>query len=605
MATTVYSHAFLVGSFNSVIKPQDLDTNVWERQIMTSQDYNELLSDYYQSLVDSMVESDNQARPSFLQSVCHYCINIDSEKNHHFTICLTKGRKEEPFNYPIYLCKLHLFFFPHDIVLVVLEIDDTGVDLDQMTLGHGSLINLKFGKTGNDEFIQKLKPLLDLVDSHDLKHLVKDGNNLKIFQIVEVEAQEPSDNLLFEIGTFIPVGAVGGTDAYSPSNTYFSKIISENSISAFYNWKALALVDSFTVLGIFGFNTWTWENLYFPLIYLRCIYEKTFCFSRNSAYRLGKAVKDISQEIADMEKYYFYNNISYNFLPEMLYDSMVKGIGLKEEREEISKQIKERAKEEETKQKEQNAQEEQRLKDREEKVKESNEKRFNNILSYATIFAVFSVAWDLCSMLKDALCIRENKNIIAWIFIGIAILFIVMLIYMIKNNIDIVGLYKKVFKTKTKSKKIIILNDTREHFALHFQKNFPGSKFYCESPEALIELAQQQFPNAFENAKPDIDGRYRISVTFPNVIGVSNVVSIEDLTEEEKAKIAIVDRQGKKVRSVKTNRENPTKKCHIILSSDWHLITMFPGELAPPLPDSPDIPDEFWDNHVFIEPISK
>ena len=105
------------------------------------------------------------------------------------------------------------------------------------------------------------------------------------------------------------------------------------------NNEEYTLVDSFTVLGVDGYNKWTWENLYFPLIYIRCIYEKTFCFSRNSAYRLGKAVDNLSKEIADMEKYYFYNNISYNFLPEMLYNFIVRGIGLKEEREEISKQI--------------------------------------------------------------------------------------------------------------------------------------------------------------------------------------------------------------------------------------------------------------------------
>lgn len=256
---------------------------------------------------------------------------------------------------------------------MVLEIDDRGVDLNLMTLGHSSLINLKFAPTGNDELKEKMKPLLDLTPQHDFKSLVKDGNNLKIFQIVEVDAETPEDNLLFEIGTFIPVGAVGGKDGFSPSKEYFDTIIKNNSISVFYNWKALALVDSFTVLGVDNYNKWTWENLYFPLIYLRCIFEKTFCFSRNSAYRLDKSVKNISREITDMEKYYFYNNISYNFLPELLYDSMVKGIGLKEEREEISNQIKEQ-------------------------VKEKEDHRQQRITIYLGAFAIFSVAWDLCSM---------------------------------------------------------------------------------------------------------------------------------------------------------------------------------------------------------------
>lgn len=152
-----------------------------------------------------------------------------------------------------------------------------------------------------------------------------------------------------------------------------------------------------------------------------------------------------------------------------------------------------------------------------------------------------------------------------------------------------------------KNKKIIISPEVREHLAIHFQQDLPGSKFYCESPEDLLEEALRLFPNVFKEAKPDYDGRIRISLTFPRDIGISNVVNVDELTDDDKERIEIVERKGKKVRSVKTSRIIPTHECQIILSNDWHLITMFPGEMAPPLPDSPDIHDEYWDNHVFIE----
>ena len=149
---------------------------------------------------------------------------------------------------------------------------------------------------------------------------------------------------------------------------------------------------------------------------------------------------------------------------------------------------------------------------------------------------------------------------------------------------------------------ICISPEVREHLDSHFQQDLPGSKFYSESPEYLLDEAMRLFPKTFREAKPDDDGRIRISLTFPREIGISNVVSVDKLTDEEREQVEIIDRNGKMVRSVKTDRVIPTRECQIILSDDWHLITMFPGEMAPPLPDSPDIHDEYWDNHVFIEP---
>lgn len=149
---------------------------------------------------------------------------------------------------------------------------------------------------------------------------------------------------------------------------------------------------------------------------------------------------------------------------------------------------------------------------------------------------------------------------------------------------------------------ICISPEVREHLDSHFQQDLPGSKFYSESPEYLLDEAMRLFPKTFREAKPDDDGRIRISLTFPREIGISNVVSVDKLTDEEKEQVEIIDRNGKMVRSVKTDRVIPTRECQIILSDDWHLITMFPGEMAPPLPDSPDIHDDYWDNHVFIEP---
>lgn len=414
MATTKYSHAFLVGSFNGELKPEQLDTNSWNLVKLTEIEYKARISDYYQSLVDSMVEAETvkQKRPAFLNGVHHYVhsfLTTDNDSGEvvgkSVSIGLTKGKDKIPFKYTFSLCNLHLYFFPLDIVLVAIEFDDSRNDLDDLTAAHLSLVNWKYKEFSNDNLDSALAPLALLLDSKDITDLVTDGNNLKIYQIVQTADAEPADDLLFEIATFSPIGAVKAIkkQALTPSEDYYNYVLQNNCVSAFYSWRALALVDSFTVLaGEKDFSVWPQINYYFPLIYLRCIFEKTYCFSRNNAYRMNRSVKNLSVELSDMEKYYFYDNITYNFLPNMLYQAMAKGLGIKEEREELAKQIKERIKQEK------------------EKDKEQEDRRRDRITLGLAIFAIFSVAWDLCSIIKDAFP-KADDNLIALILLFVAI----------------------------------------------------------------------------------------------------------------------------------------------------------------------------------------
>ncbi len=147
---------------------------------------------------------------------------------------------------------------------------------------------------------------------------------------------------------------------------------------------------------------------------------------------------------------------------------------------------------------------------------------------------------------------------------------------------------------------IHISDAVRHHISTHFDKISPGSKFYSDSPESVLELAMRLFPAKFSEAVADPDGRFRISLLFPHSIGTSNIVAVADLTPQQRERIGLVDRHGITVRAVKGVACVPTAECQLVFSSDWNLITMYPGIFAPPLPASPDEPSEFWDNHVFI-----
>ena len=142
----------------------------------------------------------------------------------------------------------------------------------------------------------------------------------------------------------------------------------------------------------------------------------------------------------------------------------------------------------------------------------------------------------------------------------------------------------------------------------HVRRHFPGSYdsgsvFYAKTPADILTYAVFEFPGIFSDATPDPkDGRKRLSFIAKEVIGVSNVVHMNDLTPEEIAAITMEERDGVLVKIVQTNRTFPTKEFHIILDADNTIITMFPGPMAPPLPKNGEY-SEFWDRHVFIRPI--
>lgn len=149
---------------------------------------------------------------------------------------------------------------------------------------------------------------------------------------------------------------------------------------------------------------------------------------------------------------------------------------------------------------------------------------------------------------------------------------------------------------------IILTDDARKHIKRHFKSDVLGSKFNIGSPEELLQIIVDVFPEEICKTTFNKYNCKEVSVSFPDYIGDSNVVPLSELSKEELSTLRITQRGENFVRSVISSRVFLTKECQLILDADNHVVTVYPGELAPPLPDSPDIHDEYWDNHVFIEP---
>ncbi len=434
MTTTKYSHAFLVGAFNGKLKPCQLGVE-WEKQVMPNEGehgYDNLCKLYYKGHVDAMLQAKRQKRPRFLRNVCHYICKVDISKQWVSLSRITERKNKTTQEvewlvqhidgYHLKIQAIHLYFFPLNTVLFAIEIDDSGSELNDLTMGHFCLMNWiwegesRFHDQTKESLSQALAPLSGLLKKKTLANLMAGGSKMKMFRIIQIEGmknindEKSFDAMLYEIGTNAPIGCVKGNMWLTPSKDYYDGIMKENTISVFKSWKGLALMDSFTVLSIEGgFRAEDWISLYFPLIYLRCFFEKVFYFSRNNNYREDRKKGNLEHDIAQMEKYYFYQNISYNFLPSLLYKAMAKGIELEEEREELSKQI-----------------------------KEKSEKNKDIILGFVSAFAIFSIVWDAYSIIKEAMGV-QNGNV-QWL----AVLLIVL------GLIAIIGINSYLFSRRKK-----------------------------------------------------------------------------------------------------------------------------------------------------------
>lgn len=140
------------------------------------------------------------------------------------------------------------------------------------------------------------------------------------------------------------------------------------------------------------------------------------------------------------------------------------------------------------------------------------------------------------------------------------------------------------------------------HLMRHFSGSGDvGSVFFAQSPQEVLAYAATSFPQVFKEATPDPnDGRKRLSFIADRNVGLCNVVPLSDLTIEEAKDIIEEERDGYPVKTVRTKRSFPTREFHIILGEDNTVITMFPGPMAPPLPQNGE-ESVFWNNHVFIK----
>lgn len=448
MQTINYSHLFLCGHLNTNKTSENflLENNRgWGKEEVDEKleinddgtctkykpgdiTYQDLCNMYYESFVDSLVSVKGRLLSSPYNKTAHYILDVNKE-------CKLKHNKLSKGVWTFTVLRLHLFFFPYGICLFAIEIkDEEASDANDLTFAHYCLrevnsymmlvektdgSNNKYKKwdlsLDAPEYLKAIEPLIELCpksgrSENKYSGLTLTGNKLKAFQIIL------SDNIeydfLYELGTLSDIGCVKCHDSNnSPSDEYYNKLIKENTISVFRNWRALALFDTFTVLLNSDSKSadrvsFPWKNFYFRLIYIHSLYQKTMLFIVNKRFRSGEQSKECRNLLHDMkiqEHWYAFSNISYNFLPQILYKAIDFGLEIDEERESLRKYIEQES----------------------ERQDQQNERRIGKLVFYITIITILSALNDGSTLIRELLNVCQGS--ISHIIISIILLLLILI----------------------------------------------------------------------------------------------------------------------------------------------------------------------------------
>ena len=294
--------------------------------------------------------------------------------------------------------ELRLYLFPFRLALFAIHVEMEDAGENDITAITALLRNLRRLdepelKAFHEAAVRPVLRLWEAISAAsrsgvpaDTVRLVEDGNKFNVFQIVSAEPADGDerDKLLFELATVAPAGSYDAKSLDSPSEAYFRKLLDENSLSVYNNWKCLALSDTLTIL-CSECPEWlisNWKNDYFGLIYIWQLFRRNYLFRLTRRFRYEREnVASLERESVDFERNCSFHRISYNFLPEEFSACVARGLRIEKEKNELYHMI---------------AQEESAGEKR-------ADNRMNSLLFFMTCLTMASTIYDTCCLLQELL----------------------------------------------------------------------------------------------------------------------------------------------------------------------------------------------------------
>lgn len=360
-------------------------------------DYNVLTGIYYSTFINSMANHTDEAG-----NMVKLCSGYSGKKHLCKFVDATFSYKTSNNTIEVRVPHLHLFFMPDGVCIWALKAEyeapkENVADTQQ------ALRNFR------SEFMPVYNEFLKYSLHHTIGDLVYSGNKAKIFQ--HIQSDDITDERLFEYGSLLKYRSTNSDQAKDrPDKLYFEKTIKENRVAAFSNWSALALVDTFTILGD---DTCQWDiriDGYFRFIYLNCLYQKIILFDINRAFRSSDNNIYLRKQLhktVNNKHWYSFTQISYNFLPQMIFDAIDKGMELSKERENLAKLVEEAS----------------------EQSEKRAERLTNSLLTTLAIVSALSVLFDFSEFLNKYFSFTEFLS--RWL--SISLLGAILLVFIFRR----------------------------------------------------------------------------------------------------------------------------------------------------------------------------
>jgi hypothetical protein len=373
--------------FNRVFEP-------WKKRIENGNyesTYDYLKNSYYDGYLNNMFpeirHGDQIYDPQNNDFLNHYTLNQNQlEELKKMSLSVKETEITLALDY------IDVFVFPYDIGIFSMKIrvgDDKALSLGLIS----DLLNMLRGLQVKFQVGNKATNMKDFISNHILNVFSLPiewqtfNPQLKSYTIIDIAEnleQKELDYLLYDMGNVSPLGSAAGNTLFSPSDEYYSEQMTQNKISIFKNWSALALYDTFTRISVNfpdRFKTWEYD---FYNVYVYSLYIKTFLYLTNTRLSdvtiLNKENEVIRDRFVEFVNDYHHTQISYKFLPDLLKDKMAFALDIPSELDSMEVKIS-------------------RINQH---VQERRQQRMNFILVMITFLSLFSLGRDVAAYLIDS-----------------------------------------------------------------------------------------------------------------------------------------------------------------------------------------------------------